>query len=211
MRSADRSFFRSKAKRRATALIALVAYLVTATGVPLPVHAAKGDGQPFPCQHHACGCATAEQCWRQCCCFTPQEKLAWARKNGVIPPAHLVLEVAALAPDDHDNDNPPRGRCCARRDESPREHSMCDEDHHDHDGCTSCEHSEQSTSSGLIIGIAAMKCRGLSTLWCATGAVIPPPESITWQFRWNVVGCVAHRQELAKNFEPLPLERPPCA
>jgi hypothetical protein len=46
----------------------------------------KDNSQPFPCQSCACGCRTAEQCWTNCCCFTPAERFAWAEKNGVTPP-----------------------------------------------------------------------------------------------------------------------------
>ena len=64
-------------------------------GIPLPSSKAKDTTIPFPCQHHACGCLTAEQCWKDCCCFSPKERLAWAREHGVQAPAHLVAEVVA--------------------------------------------------------------------------------------------------------------------
>jgi hypothetical protein len=74
--------------RRACAGLALVAYLTTVLGVPLPASADKDRRQPYPCMDHPCGCATAEQCWRHCCCFTPEEKFAWAAAHGVAPPAY---------------------------------------------------------------------------------------------------------------------------
>src|ERR1700746_3683145 len=74
--------------RRCVAGLALVAYLATSVGIPLPVAGGKERGQPYPCMDHPCGCATAEQCWRHCCCFTPEEKFAWAAAHGVTPPAY---------------------------------------------------------------------------------------------------------------------------
>lgn len=46
----------------------------------------KDRSQPFPCQHRPCGCRSADQCWKRCCCFTQAQKLAWAKRNGVTPP-----------------------------------------------------------------------------------------------------------------------------
>lgn len=87
----------SLAARRRLALVALVAYLGTALGLPVPaswsaVPPAKSGAQAgaFPCAGHGCGCATASHCWDQCCCMTPRERLAWARRHGVSPPAALV-------------------------------------------------------------------------------------------------------------------------
>ena len=58
--------------------------------MPIPVSTFsvldKDNSQPFPCQSCACGCRTAEQCWTNCCCFTPAERFSWAEKNGVTPP-----------------------------------------------------------------------------------------------------------------------------
>lgn len=61
-------------------------YCVALVGSPLPQPAAVAvvDSEPFPCEHHGCGCRTADQCRRHCCCFTESEKDAWfaARQVG---------------------------------------------------------------------------------------------------------------------------------
>lgn len=67
----------------------LVGQLVVACGIPLPAPAAsrgKDTSTPFPCMDRPCGCMTAEQCWKGCCCFTTEEKLAWAARHHVTPP-----------------------------------------------------------------------------------------------------------------------------
>jgi hypothetical protein len=46
----------------------------------------------FPCSSCPCGCATAEQCWRSCCCHTLAERMAWAREHGVRPPEYAIAE-----------------------------------------------------------------------------------------------------------------------
>ena len=52
---------------------------------PWPISSAVPGG-PFPCQGHRCGCVSAEQCWGHCCCFTPEQRLAWAAANRSIRP-----------------------------------------------------------------------------------------------------------------------------
>src|SRR5207253_1836141 len=77
--------------RRLCAAIALLSYLTAIIGVPLPSLQGKDRSRPFPCQDHACGCRTAEQCWRHCCCFTPEEKWTWAQAHQVEPPAYAEV------------------------------------------------------------------------------------------------------------------------
>ncbi len=72
----------------------LLLYLVAALGVlPSPDRLSRWFGyaisEPFPCQSHACGCATAQQCWTSCCCFTPHQRLVWAVRNGITPPSSV--------------------------------------------------------------------------------------------------------------------------
>ena len=76
-------FRRAQAAARWTAL---AIYLFLSLGIQLPLPAAKTSGEPYPCMNHPCGCATAEQCWRHCCCTTLEQRLAWARENHVTPP-----------------------------------------------------------------------------------------------------------------------------
>jgi len=79
--------------RQAIALGLLAALVVTSVGVAVPVSVKKQASEPYPCQHCSCGCANAEMCWRDCCCYTNQQKIAWARKNGVTPPAYVLAAV----------------------------------------------------------------------------------------------------------------------
>ncbi|MFO0999901.1 MAG: hypothetical protein U0936_06175 [Planctomycetaceae bacterium] len=46
--------------------------------------------QPFPCQNRPCGCRSAEQCWKKCCCFTNSQKVAWAKANRVDLPDYVL-------------------------------------------------------------------------------------------------------------------------
>jgi hypothetical protein len=72
--------------------LTLVSHLMVTFGFPLPApsHKKPTDGVAYPCQSRPCGCLTSEQCWAgDCCCFTLEEKVAWADANGVNPPEHV--------------------------------------------------------------------------------------------------------------------------
>lgn len=75
-------------------LVTLAAMIACAVGIPLPIQprgaVSKSAAEPFPCMNCPCGCRDAETCWRDCCCYTQQEKMAWARDKGVTPPAYVV-------------------------------------------------------------------------------------------------------------------------
>ena len=57
----------------------------------------KDGSVPFPCQKRACGCKSAQQCWKKCCCFTNREKVAWAKTHRVDLP-QFVVEAASQEP-----------------------------------------------------------------------------------------------------------------
>lgn len=109
--------------RRAVTWLVLAAYVVLASGVPLPdgaalnpgrpmgaagAVAAKDRSRPFPCMDSPCGCATAEQCYSRCCCHSVAERLAWARRHGV--EAEML---AALARGGSTPPPKPAAACCS--------------------------------------------------------------------------------------------------
>ncbi len=73
--------------------LTLFAHLMSTFGFPIWVPIVgprKSRSIPFPCQNRPCGCQSAEQCWSgDCCCFTMEEKLAWARERGIEPPPRV--------------------------------------------------------------------------------------------------------------------------
>jgi hypothetical protein len=87
--------------RRLLSLAVAVAFTLTLLPIPLPVAAPvrtpKDTSSPFPCQNRPCGCSSADQCWKKCCCFTNQQKVAWAKKYDVSIPqfvAHAAKDEA---------------------------------------------------------------------------------------------------------------------
>jgi hypothetical protein len=195
MRLLGRKVYWRRPARRVCAGVALVAYLLAAIGFPVPASAAKSAGAPFPCQNHACGCRTAEQCWRSCCCLTAEERWAWAREHHVEPPPYAERPAPPKPP-------PPaapkgwqttrlrdqaQGRIaaapacaeCARRAEEAKRAAAtrrpC---------CADKERPAQpAPADGLrwVGGAAALGCRGVKSVWIAAGAVIPPPAAPAWE------------------------------
>jgi len=74
----------------------LVGFVVCILLLPIPIslvsQSAPGKdlSEPFPCQSRPCGCQSAEQCWKKCCCFSNGQKIAWARTQGVKLPDYVV-------------------------------------------------------------------------------------------------------------------------
>lgn len=116
--------------RRLTAWVMLGLYGLVASGLPLPLPlppavgsaaatklALKDRSRPFPCMDKPCGCATAEQCFTNCCCHTPAERLAWAKGRGLEPAVLAALERRAVAAEPA----PAAGSCCAAKVAQPAE------------------------------------------------------------------------------------------
>lgn len=140
--------------RHALAVVALLAQLVVAVGAPLPAaRVAKGASAPFPCQNHPCGCSTPEKGWAgDCCCFTLEEKLAWAEARGIEPPAHVRATV--------------EGRKAARLKEKQKAKSACCAKHAKLSCCETPSEpaGEPATASAppvrWVSGVFVQKCRG---------------------------------------------------
>jgi hypothetical protein len=159
-------------RHRLYAGVTLLAHLATMFGLPMPAPAAKANSEPFPCQHHACGCQTAEQCWRHCCCFTPEQRWAWAREHQVQPPSYAEKPTGQSWRSPRKRDQaesqtetrlPP---CCARAQEKQKQAPARD----------------ARGTSGLSwkMAIMAQSCRGLTSHWAASGAALPAMPPISW-------------------------------
>lgn len=64
----------------------LIGQVLSVTGLPASWFAhmlGKDRSVPFPCMYRGCGCKSAYDCWVNCCCFSPQERLAWAKGRGI--------------------------------------------------------------------------------------------------------------------------------
>ncbi|MCA9285799.1 MAG: hypothetical protein KDA22_11320 [Phycisphaerales bacterium] len=79
-------------------LLTLLLVIALSGGTGLVPMGAGGSAAPtgerFPCEDCGCGCASAERCWTACCCHSLDERLAWAVRAGVEPPATVLARLA---------------------------------------------------------------------------------------------------------------------
>jgi hypothetical protein len=185
---------------RRVAWLALACHVLVASGVPLPLVAPATDrgamagrtgkdrSRPFPCMDKACGCATAEQCFANCCCHTPAQRLAWARANRVEAAVLAALEqrvAAARAPTSTCHSAGPRGaRCCATAAAAPVDPEapeVCGEYRSlaaDPEPESDTEHDDAADTAGphVVILRDMLACGGILTAWLTCGAALPPPR-----------------------------------
>lgn len=178
--------------RRAVVMAALCAYLLTMLGMPVypvTVPAVASGGEPFPCQHHRCGCSSLEQCRDRCCCHSPSQRLAWARQQGVeeqwraaladqlaeeAAQAQVLRDQATVLPSCCQTTALPS--CCQAA--APVEEPSC---------CQSLDTAEPATVATeepvrvqYVSVLQARKCQGLLSLWMTLSVAAPvaPPHPL---------------------------------
>ena len=172
--------------RRALVASAVLGYALATTGFPVwrTAEVRSVGGQAFPCQDHACGCGSAEQCWSDCCCFSPAERMAWAERHGIQPPPFSTDKIARAASSES-------GSSCCNEQSRENCHSSLARPTRplprptSPEGEVNGDGDEPSVASKprvrWVSGIQARRCRGLATEWNVFGgAVAPPPPRLTW-------------------------------
>mgnify|MGYP006276966847 CR=1 FL=1 len=183
----------SASRKRITTWCAVWGYVLVASGLPLPFGAvqpvghgaardaagkrlaAKDRTRPFPCMDKPCGCATAEQCFTNCCCHTPAETLAWARSHGVEPDVLEALArragvVVAATPRGCCSAAAPEPSCCAANDAEP---SCCAA------SAPPQRAAEPAAASLRTVTLRALlACGGIVAQWSAVAGA-PPPARLT--------------------------------
>jgi hypothetical protein len=75
-------------------IVAICGCLVLPMPVMNPLASTRLSGKdssvPFPCMLKPCGCRSAEECWRKCCCFTNSQKVVWAEERGIDLPEYVL-------------------------------------------------------------------------------------------------------------------------
>ncbi len=153
-------------RRRLTACLLLVLSLLmvlpvsmqcavpdTDTGV-----AGKDLSAPFPCQARACGCRSAKQCWKKCCCFTDTQKVAWAKAHRVTLPAFVVAAA-------NRESSVAKGTC-----ESAE--SCCE-------AGVRREGEAPRPRVRLVVGVEALQCSGVEQTIAGVLISLVPPELLT--------------------------------
>ena len=150
--------------------------------MPLPIGSVsitdKQTSLPFPCQDSPCGCKTAEQCWTNCCCKTPAQRLAWAKSNGVTPPKYamatlekfaqpitrVVLRKVGAAPPSQSIHQEPKRPCCTKL--SDRSQVRAEE-------TRDTKNFKPTVKRKIILSVVALKCQGGSSDFTMLPWMIP--------------------------------------
>jgi hypothetical protein len=176
------------------ALLLVIAYGYLVAGVPLPSVAKNSTGEPterYPCENCSCGCASADECWKHCCCHTLTERLAWAEREGVTPPAYVLAQVEAeLA----------KPACC-------RTQSSCCSTKGTKSCCTKKDSAVPQDSG--VIGWRALACQGHKMGWLvATPTVVFSVDQLIVTLP-RVTWLGPHASDAAPTLSYPPAEPPP--
>jgi hypothetical protein len=167
----------------------IVQQFLAGAGVPMPCPAvAAGSAERYPCEHCGCGCASAEQCWLHCSCFTFEQKVAWARRNGVAVPEYALAAAKRQAA-------APRNPTCPQ--------SGCAHHHHCRSGLPA------AAPSRGVSWLNALYCRGLTQQWQAVTESWPGDRHVEFCVALLPRGCVESQPFPRYLFSPLPPPTPP--
>lgn len=183
-------------RRKFVIVAALAGYLLIYTGIPMPIASHRGTqitkGQPYPCQHHHCGCAGPIHCWTGCCCYSEMEKLAWAQRHGVQPPEIFFTRDGRRRSQSKSGDQLDGSHCChavskagatgnARTMQPTRastrgaaSNTICRgtlsaDNYRDPSGRRRAAVESEPANWGVVI--EALKCRGVNVEWTVCGFV----------------------------------------
>lgn len=168
--SSSKRFSFARQGKAGVAALLLLSFTLCFSGLPVYRMPEKDRSKPFPCQDNPCGCADAETCWRDCCCNTHAQKIAWAKEHGVTPPAY-VFELAKA--------ERAAAKSCCRTSAAA---SCCKSK----GGGACCEKpaakkksSPGASKGGWVTWIGRQKCRGFSPNWLLLGHSIPLGAAVT--------------------------------
>lgn len=211
--------------RRATALVALLAYINAAVASPLPVlkERHKDRSRTFPCQDRPCGCNNADDFWRSCCCFTVEERLAWAHENAVTPPDFVEPVPPAATETTNPVESPQgsetccgTGSCsCCNKDKtqpccsSPAPVKKNSEQTTPQNPKSPAKHPSAKHASAALPGLFALQCQGGSAFALGNGEVLPTFVMPAWQPLLNAAGWLTLFGEIALDRSEPPMSPPP--
>ncbi|TWT39362.1 hypothetical protein [Blastopirellula retiformator] len=166
---------------------------------------------PFPCQGGTCGCRDAYTCWNNCCCNTPEERLAWAETNGVTPPDNIVAKLMAEAA----IVQAAKPSCCAAKQVASccaaKTKSCCAKK--SDNCCSSPETSASPTNSAPYKGpfFTISRCGGLPELFAIFSSSVVEPVAPSWSPRLEFCGFLTTGETTPTSLVLTPASPPPDA
>ncbi|OAI57644.1 hypothetical protein AYO47_07815 [Planctomyces sp. SCGC AG-212-M04] len=156
---------KSRRSRRIISGLLLVWLGLLQFPLPFAVRAAgtsssdKDLSTPYPCMNRPCGCRSAEECWKSCCCTTKAERIAFVLDHG--------LEMPAALKESEEQQPAPRA-CCANQTCSHASEAA---------DCDSCQRSKKPIRKGVVLLSAALKCKGLTSMLMQFGGALVPANA----------------------------------
>lgn len=187
-------FLRFHFRGRGGSWLALLGQLIALAGLPLPAASAKDLSSPFPCQHRACGCMRAADCWTSCCCFSAAERVGWAREHGVEPPAALVIEAEEQHPCCHSSGTCSHGS--TEHGNKPSEPAQA-------------KKAKAAQGARWLIVVQARRCHGIGDDATNLVPIDVPLPPVVWQFDWLPAGDIGAVSLSPFTLTRLPLPPPP--
>ncbi len=143
---------------------------IIAALLPIPLASSgtqnkKDLSRPFPCQNRPCGCRSAEQCEKKCCCFSPSQKLAWAKRNRVTSFDHSVVEMKRESLDSSSS----RGCCSSKRGTKSPVQPVVNVNR-----SQKVAHGKE-TRVKIVIGVIAQQCQGVDQTLSGQSLFVVPP------------------------------------
>lgn len=141
-------------RRQATSCLLLLAMVAALFPMPisLPVLAfAKDRSQPFRCQDRPCGCRTAEQCRKQCCCFPSGQKQVRSSNKTTRPKPRASVASNAAS----------QSSCCSKPQDSKRLAQQ--------DRARSKDRQRQ-----FVLLVAAQECQGVAQTFSGQAVFVLP-------------------------------------
>ena len=166
--------------QRLVAWVLVATYATAASGVPLPRFATAESAEPHPCQTHRCGCATAEQCWKSCCCYTNKQKIAWAAEHGVTPPEFVVAAAQA------ETSAAPARACCRSKRSCGEKSPACSQSSSSASSSADtqragvdCSAKHSPPSSVVYVSLLqSERCRGTTPVWGGVAISLAPAAPV---------------------------------
>lgn len=186
--------FRRSWPRRLLVVLASVVVLVGQIGLPVQVRVKKDKSRPFLCMDRACGCHSAEACWKNCCCHSKAERVAWAKRHHVEiprdwgePDEDKTPAVAARCEHEDSADETLCGSPAAIRELTSKSccsksSGQCDHQRAERLAKSNAEssqaESEETDETGWLSWEQFRQCRGAPSVWSVNVDSLPPPPAI---------------------------------
>ncbi len=192
--------------RRSVSTLLLVVVAISGMAFSVPRSVVKDRSIPFPCMDSKCSCRDAAMCWDECGCLSTEQKIAWAERHGVTPPAWFKASRFAVA------SKATTGGCCAAKKSCCSRPAVATRQYCQGDQTgrsSSCAAGDCGEAEAEGVGIGRRRCPGIERLYLLLRLVtpVPPTPNPSYPLIVDRLGPIASVSFLG--LAPTLVERPP--